>query len=118
MISRMLQRVWGSLYWTLTLVGATYCAFVLLGIVPFDGVAPYRYAPAFLIPFAPLRLLPWDAFAVVWFGSSRCPPDPARSSGSEYAGDGECVDGERTRQAERHCQGVYGRPARAGAMSR
>ena len=89
-------RRWTLLYWTLTLAGATYCAAVILGIVPFggcggdltmcdgaayyfappdpygwelrpEGVAPYRYAPAFLIPVAPLRLLPWEAFATLWF---------------------------------------------------
>ena len=31
------------------------------------GVQRYRYAPAFLWVIAPLRLLPWEAFAVVWF---------------------------------------------------
>jgi hypothetical protein len=96
-VSRLLTRGWGPLYWTLTLVGATYCALVLLGVVPYggctgeltmcdgaayyfapddpyrwdlrpEGVAPYRYAPAFLIAFAPLRLLPWEVFGVVWFG--------------------------------------------------
>lgn len=97
MTAGLLDRGWGPLYWTLTLVGATYCAIVLLGLAPYggcttdltmcdaaayyyapsdpyrwdlrpQGAAPFRYAPAFLIPVAPLRLLPWEAFAVVWFG--------------------------------------------------
>ena len=97
MRSPLFRRGWGPLYWTLTAVGAMYCAFVLLGLVPYggcgtdltmcdgaayyyappdpyrwdlrpEGVAPYRYAPAFLVPMAPFRLLPWEAFAVVWFG--------------------------------------------------
>jgi len=32
-----------------------------------DGVGEYRYAPAFLWLIAPLRLLPWEVFAVAWF---------------------------------------------------
>ncbi len=93
----MVKRGWAPLYWTLTLVGAIYCGLVLVGLVPYggctgelvmcdgaayyyapsdpyrwdlrpEGVAPYRYAPAFLVPFAPFELLPWEMFAATWFG--------------------------------------------------
>ncbi|MEK6191319.1 MAG: glycosyltransferase family 87 protein [Chloroflexota bacterium] len=33
-----------------------------------EGVGEFRYAPAFLWVTAPLRLLPWELFAAVWFG--------------------------------------------------
>ncbi|MEX0631008.1 MAG: glycosyltransferase family 87 protein [Chloroflexota bacterium] len=32
-----------------------------------SGVANYRYSPAFLVLIAPFRLLPWEAFAALWF---------------------------------------------------
>jgi hypothetical protein len=33
------------------------------------GAGEYRYAPAFLWLVAPLRLLPWEAFAALWFAA-------------------------------------------------
>jgi len=33
------------------------------------GAGEYRFSPAFLFVIAPLRLLPWEAFAAVWFAA-------------------------------------------------
>ena len=33
------------------------------------GAGEYRFSPAFLWVIAPLRLLPWEAFAAVWFAA-------------------------------------------------
>lgn len=82
---------WPYLYWGLTIIGAIYCAATIAGLTGIggcagqivacdaaayyyaDGYAPvpttpqYAYSPAFLVAFAPFRLLPFDVFLVVWF---------------------------------------------------
>jgi hypothetical protein len=57
------------------IVMADGAAFYFLNEPPYDwtdrppGVAEFRYSPAFLWVTAPLRLLPWAAFAAVWFSA-------------------------------------------------
>jgi hypothetical protein len=83
---------WPYLYWGLTILGAVYCAAAIAGqtgiggcagdivacdaaayyyadgYVPVEGVPQYGYSPAFLVLFAPFRLLSFDVFLLVWFG--------------------------------------------------
>jgi hypothetical protein len=83
--------------WGLFTGALVYCVLVLIGIAPYvaspaerpmaDGAAyyfattpydwgddaswvgAYRYAPTFLDLIAPLRLLPWELFAALWFAA-------------------------------------------------
>src|SRR5690349_5095231 len=88
--------LWPVIYWGLAAIGVTYCAMVLLELLPYgetsahgpmgdgyaywsanqldpyhgilDGSHAFLYSPAFLQAFAPFQALPWSAFQVVWFG--------------------------------------------------
>jgi hypothetical protein len=74
--------LWPYLRWGLFALGLLFIVGVFAGVIPYrfmvqedarnywEGLAytdpHYRYSPAFLWLTAPLRLLPFEAFAVVW----------------------------------------------------
>jgi hypothetical protein len=90
-----LTKYWRVARWGIFAGALVYCLLVLVGsasffatdqVMPFGdaaayyfsdtpydwsdrpaGAGEYRYSPAFLILIAPLRVLPWEAFAAVWF---------------------------------------------------
>lgn len=98
MSARFVGRIrpyWPVARWGLFAGGLAYCILAATGVVydhggglvmrdaasyyyadtPYDwtddpaGVGEFRYAPAFLLVIAPLRALPWDIFAVIWFAA-------------------------------------------------
>lgn len=90
-----LRPLWPVARWGLFAGGLAYCLLAVAGVVydqgsapvmrdaasyyyadtPYDwtddpaGVGEYRYAPLFLVVIAPVRLLPWELFAAVWFAA-------------------------------------------------
>lgn len=92
-----LTNYWRVARWGVFVGALVYCLLVLGGfasffatdqVIPFGDAAAYyfsetpyawgdrpagagefRYSPAFLILIAPFRLLPWEAFAALWFGA-------------------------------------------------
>jgi hypothetical protein len=93
-----LRAYWRVARWAVFAAAFIYCVLALSGAVPYGGtppgqivmadgaayyfletpydwtdrppgVAEYRYSPAFLWLTAPLRLLPWELFVVVWFAA-------------------------------------------------
>lgn len=90
-----LTALWRVARWGLFTGGLVYCVLAMAGAVydtsggivmrdaasyyyantPYDwlddppGAGEFRYSPAFLWVIGPLRLLPWEAFAAVWFAA-------------------------------------------------